>query len=197
MLFGQYFQTSWPKWLNFFFGDFQKRFGLWPKINRDSYWFLNVDIRHETKQRLPGRGSCRSWGLWSRPDLTLQHSRLWLSYLQSVAVSDWVKAKQSPKRCNCRLRRKNAEQSAAKICMKPRNGRYSILTKHRARYAQAAPDVTHSDKLSRPGLWSRSPSNFGWLELEPKAFRWRSRSPKFGFRFHNPSLSWVCIDHGF
>ena len=37
-----------------------------------------------------------------------------------------------------------------------------------------------------PGLWSRSPSNFGWLE--PKTFRWWSRSLKFGFRFHKYSL---------
>ena len=34
-----------------------------------------------------------------------------------------------------------------------------------------------------PGIWSRGPSNFGWLEPEPKIFRWWSRSPKFGFRF--------------
>jgi len=33
------------------------------------------------------------------------------------------------------------------------------------------------------GLWSRSPSNFGWPEPEPKIFRWWSRSLKFGFRF--------------
>ena len=43
---------------------------------------------------------------------------------------------------------------------------------------------------SKPGLWSRSPSNFGWLEPEPKTFRWWSRSLKFGFRFHGDSL-WV------
>jgi len=37
-----------------------------------------------------------------------------------------------------------------------------------------------------PGLLSRSPSNFGWPE--PKHFKWWSRSLKFGFRFHSPSL---------
>jgi len=36
----------------------------------------------------------------------------------------------------------------------------------------------------------QSPSNLGWLELEPKTFRWWSRSLKFGFWFHSPS-SWV------
>jgi len=38
----------------------------------------------------------------------------------------------------------------------------------------------------------RSQSNFGWLEPEPKFFRWwsqiRSQSLKFGFRIHRDSL---------
>ena len=40
----------------------------------------------------------------------------------------------------------------------------------------------------RSGLWSRSPSNLGWVEPYPKNFRLWSRSLKFGFRFHSPSL---------
>jgi len=45
----------------------------------------------------------------------------------------------------------------------------------------------------------KSPSNFGWLEQEPKTFRWRwwrrSRSLKFVFRFHSPGLQrkWVNL----
>ena len=40
--------------------------------------------------------------------------------------------------------------------------------------------------VSQPGLWSRSPSDFGWLEPKPKHLWWwsRSRSLKFGFRLH-------------
>jgi len=33
VFFSLYFQTFWPKWLNFF-RSFQKRFGLWPKNHR-------------------------------------------------------------------------------------------------------------------------------------------------------------------
>jgi len=39
-----------------------------------------------------------------------------------------------------------------------------------------------------PGLWSRSPSDFGRLEPEPKKIWWWSRSLEFGFRFHRHSL---------
>ena len=41
-----------------------------------------------------------------------------------------------------------------------------------------------------PGLWGRSPGNFGWLDTEPETCEWwaRSRSLKFGSRFHSPGL---------
>jgi len=29
-----------------------------------------------------------------------------------------------------------------------------------------------SKSMFQPGLWSQSSSDFGWQELEPKAFRW-------------------------
>ena len=41
---------------------------------------------------------------------------------------------------------------------------------------------------SEAGLWSRSPSDFGWLKPEPKQFRWWSRSVKFGFPFNRNGL---------
>jgi len=49
---------------------------------------------------------------------------------------------------------------------------------------------TYFKRAMHPGLWNRSPSNFGWLEPEPKTCKWwiRSRSLKFGFWSQRPSL---------
>jgi len=38
------------------------------------------------------------------------------------------------------------------------------------------------------GLWSRTPSNFGSLDPEPKFFEWCSRSLKFEFPFNRHTL---------
>jgi len=47
-----------------------------------------------------------------------------------------------------------------------------------------------------PGLWSPSPSNLGWMQVEPepKTSRWWSRSWKFGFRLHSRSLLGKRVD---
>jgi len=48
--------------------------------------------------------------------------------------------------------------------------------------------------------WSRSPSNFGWLEPEPKTCSWWSRN--FGFWFHRHRLwgkrivQWFLVFNG-
>ena len=50
------------------------------------------------------------------------------------------------------------------------------------------------------GCGAGARSCFGWLESEPKTFRWWNRNPKFGFRFHTHSLwgkRFVQIFHGF
>ena len=44
-------------------------------------------------------------------------------------------------------------------------------------------DVLDSTRAVEPGT-----SNFGWLEPEPKTFRWWSWSLKFAFRFRRDSL---------
>jgi len=47
----------------------------------------------------------------------------------------------------------------------------------------------------QPGLWSWSQSNFGWLQPDPKTFRWWSRSLKFGLHFHRPCLCFKLVMH--
>jgi len=43
-------------------------------------------------------------------------------------------------------------------------------------------------KKSNAGLWDWSPTNSGWLDLEPKLFRGWTWSLKFRFQFHRYSL---------
>jgi len=43
-------------------------------------------------------------------------------------------------------------------------------------------------KKSNAGLWNRSPTSLGWLDLEPKLFRGWSWSLKFRLQFHRYSF---------
>ena len=66
--------------------------------------------------------------------------------------------------CYCYVIKTTLEQSASKFCNHP------------------------LQQGCRGGAGARSRNNFGWLEPEPKSFRWWNRSLKFGFRFHKDSL---------
>ena len=67
---------------------------------------------------------------------------------------------------------------------------YYFCSKNNRNYLKEFHLTNIFDDRQKAGLWSRSPSNFGWLEPEPKPknFRWWNRSLKLGFPFNSHSL---------
>ena len=75
VFFSLYFQTFWPKWLNFF-RSFQKRFGLWPKKNSflHASTVTRVDCCERKHTRTASKALTADWVIKTMPHTNCTYS---------------------------------------------------------------------------------------------------------------------------